>query len=90
MSAFFSSTSLPKEAISFIGSDLRSPTRIQTTGAGATALSCGVRTKNRFLATYWFDPSGKVMQPRIITEVAQAHGMKTGIVTSDSTAGATK
>ena len=62
---------------------------VTDSAAGATALSCGVRTKNRFLATYWFDPSGKVMQPRIITEVAQAHGMKTGIVTTDKTSGAT-
>ena len=76
--------------------DLRgqSKTRSQSSevtdsAAGATALSCGVRTSNGAVCTYWFDKGGKVMQPRIITEAAQAHGMKTGIVTTDKTSGAT-
>lgn len=62
---------------------------VTDSAAGATALSCGVRNINRGLCTYWFDPVGLFVQPRIITEEAIAHGMKTGIVTTDKTSGAT-
>ena len=62
---------------------------VTDSAAGATALSCGVRNINHGLCTYWFDPLGLIVQPRIITEEAMAHGMKTGIVTTDKTSGAT-
>ena len=63
--------------------------RVTDSAAGATALACGVRNLNRGLGVYWFDPLGAFARPQSITEAAIARGMKTGIVTSDSTAGAT-
>ena len=63
--------------------------RVTDSAAGATALSCGVRTYNSALCVYLLDPLGAFFRPRIITENAMAHGMKTGIVTTDKTTGAT-
>ncbi len=63
--------------------------RVTDSAAGATALSCGVRNTNGCVGTYSIDPSGIFFRPRSITENAIAHGMKTGIVTTDTTAGAT-
>ena len=63
--------------------------KVTDSAAGATALSCGVRNINRGLCTYWFDPLGLFVQPRIITEEAMAHGMKTVRVTTDTPSGAT-
>ena len=62
---------------------------VTDSSAGATALSCGVRNINGTLCTYAFDPLGVFFRPRNITENAILHGMKTGIVTSDKTTGAT-
>ncbi|MBR5428154.1 MAG: alkaline phosphatase [Clostridia bacterium] len=62
---------------------------VTDSAAGATALSCGVRCTNGQLCLYSVDPFGIFFVPRIITENAISHGMKTGIVTSDSTTGAT-
>ncbi len=62
---------------------------VTDSAAGATALSCGVRVKNSALCVYPIDPVGAVLRPRNITENAMAHGMRTGIVTTDSTTGAT-
>ena len=71
-------------------SKTRSLTNLVTdSAAGATALSCGVRTYNGSICTYLLDPLGIFMQPVSITEVAMRHGMKTGVVTSDKTTGAT-
>ena len=66
-----------------------SSSRVTDSAAGATALSCGVRNTNGSLGVYWFDPLGAFVRPRSITEEAIARGMKTGVVTTDSTAGAT-
>lgn len=62
---------------------------VTDSAAGATALACGVRNTNGCVGTYSIDPSGILLRPRSITENAIAHGMKTGVVTTDSTAGAT-
>lgn len=62
---------------------------VTDSAAGATALSCGVRNINGSLCTYAFDPLGLFFVPRNMTENAIIHGMKTGIVTSDKTTGAT-
>lgn len=62
---------------------------VTDSAAGATALSCGVRVKNSALCVYPFDPTGLIFRPRIITENAISHGMRTGIVTTDRTTGAT-
>lgn len=63
--------------------------RVTDSAAGATALSCGVRNTNGCVGTYSIDPSGIFFRPLSITENAKAHGMKIGIVTTDTTAGAT-
>lgn len=57
--------------------------------AGGTALSCGIITQNRALATFGYDMGGKLARPYIVTDIAIEKGMKTGIVTTDSTDGAT-
>ncbi len=62
---------------------------VTDSAAGATALSCGYRTNNRMLAIFPGLLKRQRVQPRSVTENAILHGMKTGIVTSDSTAGAT-
>ena len=41
------------------------------------------------LGVYWYDPLNVFWHPRSVTEVAISKGMHTGIVTTDSTAGAT-
>ena len=63
--------------------------RVTDSAAGATALSCGVRNTNGCVGTYSWDPSGILTRPRSITEIAQSKGMHIGIVTTDTTAGAT-
>ncbi len=63
--------------------------KVTDSAAGATALSCGVRVKNSALCVYPIDPIGLFFRPRIITENAVSHGMRTGVVTTDRTTGAT-
>lgn len=62
---------------------------ITDSAAGGTALSCGVRTENGYIGTYWLDPCQTYSVPRSITEIANAHGLRTGVVTTDSVTGAT-
>lgn len=70
-------------------SKTRSMTGITDSAAGATALSCGVRTENSYIGVYWLDPLMTYSVPTNITELANAHGMKTGVVTTDTVTGAT-
>ena len=63
--------------------------KVTDSAAGGTALSCGVRVSNGAVAVYPIDPDGVLLRPRSITENAIAHGMKTGVITTDSTTGAT-
>ena len=63
--------------------------KVTDSAAGATALACGIRNKNGCVGTYVLDPAGNLFRPLSLTENAMKHGMKTGIVTTDSTAGAT-
>ena len=63
--------------------------KVTDSAAGATALSCGVRTNNGMLCVFPDEEKRELVQPRIITENAILHGMKTGIVTTDETNGAT-
>ena len=63
--------------------------RVTDSAAGGTALSCGVRVSNSAVAVYPIDPNGVLLRPRSITENAIAHGMKTGVITTDKTTGAT-
>ncbi|HOU10792.1 MAG TPA: alkaline phosphatase [Clostridiales bacterium] len=62
---------------------------VTDSGAGATALSCGVRTTNGCVGVYPYDPYDFISHPENLTELAMEKGMSTGIVTTDSTAGAT-
>ncbi|MBR1812076.1 MAG: alkaline phosphatase [Clostridia bacterium] len=70
-------------------SKTRSTSEVTDSAAGATALSCGIRTDNKCLCVYADDHTGAVSYPTIITEVAIRRGMKTAIVTTDKTSGAT-
>ena len=62
---------------------------VTDSAAGATALSCGVRTNNGMLGVFPNEAKRATVQPRIVTENAMRYGMKTGIVTTDLTTGAT-
>lgn len=62
---------------------------VTDSAAGATALACGVRTNNKMLAVFPEEEKRETLQPRSVTENAILHGMKTGIVTTDYTSGAT-
>ena len=62
---------------------------VTDSAAGATALSCGVRTNNEMLAVFPQKVKRDFVQPRSLTENAILHGMRTGIVTTDQTNGAT-
>lgn len=57
--------------------------------AGATALACGVRTINGYVGVYFFDPLAAFAAPMNLTELAELKGMRTGLVTTDDTGGAT-
>ncbi len=57
--------------------------------AGGSALSCGVRIINQTVGVYAADPFNLVSHPRSIMEEAIARGMRTGVVTTDKTTGAT-
>lgn len=70
-------------------SKTRSTVSVTDSAAGATALACGVRTTNSTLGVYPEDPMAALSYPISITEIAQEHGLKTGIVTTDKTSGAT-
>ncbi|MBQ3150611.1 MAG: alkaline phosphatase [Clostridia bacterium] len=62
---------------------------VTDSAAGATALACARRTMNGALGVNPHDLYNLFSHPVSLTEVAIENGMKTGIVTSDSTAGAT-
>jgi alkaline phosphatase len=62
---------------------------VTDSAAGATALACGVRTNNDMLAVYPEQVKRGFVQPRSLTENAALHGMRTGVVTTDQTNGAT-
>ena len=62
---------------------------VTDSAAGATALACGVRTDNDMLGVFHSKLKREFVQPRSLTENAILHGMKTGIVTTDQTNGAT-
>lgn len=62
---------------------------ITDSAAGATALACAVRTNNGAVGVYPDDLNAKKSYPMNICEFASSKGLKTGIVTTDSTRGAT-
>lgn len=82
---------LTMDTFDYIG---RSQTRSQAnpvtdSAAGATALACGVRTFNGYVGVFYYDPLHVESQPKSLTELCIEKGMMTGIVTTDSTSGAT-
>lgn len=82
---------LTMDTFDYIG---RAQTRSQAnpvtdSAAGATALSCGVKTFNGYVGVFYYDPLHVESQPKSITELCIEKGMMTGIVTSDATSGAT-
>ncbi len=62
---------------------------VTDSAAGATALACGVRTYNGAIGVYMYDPLHVESHPKSITELCIEKGMKTGVVTTDLTSGAT-
>lgn len=62
---------------------------VTDSAAGGTALSSGVRTTNRYVASYWYDPLGWFSVPRTLAEAAKRSGRRSGVITTDHTDGAT-
>ena len=62
---------------------------VTDSAAGGTALACGIRTRNYSVGVYPFDRAATLFTAKSLTEVAHEKGMKTGVVTTDKTMGAT-
>lgn len=62
---------------------------VTDSAAGGTALSSGVRTINRYVASFWYDPLGWFSVPRTLAEAALESGRRSGVITTDRTDGAT-
>lgn len=62
---------------------------VTDSAAGGTALATGIRTSNGAIGVYPLDLNAKYSQPKNITELCIENGMMTGVITTDSTAGAT-
>ena len=62
---------------------------VTDSAAGGTALACGVRTNNGFVGVYSYDGYDLVNHPMNLCELAKAQGKTAGVITSDSTSGAT-
>lgn len=63
--------------------------KVTDSAAGGTALATGHRTYNGALGVFMEDPLKLESYPVNLTEVCMANGMKTGVVTTDKTSGAT-
>ena len=63
--------------------------KVTDSAAGGTALSSGVRTTNRYIAAYWYDPLCWFSVPRTLAEAAKLSGRRSGVITTDTTDGAT-
>lgn len=62
---------------------------VTDSAAGGTALATGVRTGNGRVGVYNDDPYSEKSFPKSLTELCMENGMMTGVITTDSTAGAT-
>ena len=62
---------------------------VTDSAAGGTALACGVRTNNSFVGVYPYDGYDMYSHPMNLCELAKKQGKTAGVVTSDSTSGAT-
>lgn len=57
--------------------------------AGGTALAVGIRTSNGHVGVSAYDPYAYIIEPMNLSELAISLGKSAGVVTTDSTAGAT-
>ncbi len=62
---------------------------VTDSAAGGTALATGSRTGNGMIGVYYEDPDIEVSYPKNLTELCKENGMMTGVITTDSTSGAT-
>ena len=62
---------------------------VTDSAAGGTALACAIRTTNRFVGTYAYDGYDLASHPMNLCELAKSMGKTAGVVTTDSTSGAT-
>ncbi len=62
---------------------------ITDSAAGGTALSTGVRVNNSAIGVYAYDEYKTVSYPINLTEIAISQGKLAGVITTDSTSGAT-
>lgn len=62
---------------------------VTDSAAGATALACGIKTNNGAVGVYPNDENAKNSYPLNLSELFHRAGKKTGIITTDSTDGAT-
>ena len=63
--------------------------KVTDSAAGGTALATGVRTTNRYVASYFYDPLGWFSVPVTLCEAAKQSGRRSGVITTDTTDGAT-
>lgn len=63
--------------------------KVTDSAASGTALATGVRTYNGAIGVYFTDSLDVVSHPKNLTELCIERGMKTGVITSDETSGAT-
>ena len=71
-------------------SKTRSANNVVTdSAAGGTALATAVRTNNDAVGVYPFEPSGIYSYPMNLTELAISQDKLAGVITTDSTSGAT-
>jgi len=62
---------------------------ITDSAAGATALACGIRNINGQISVFALDPRRRIDTPATLAELAIENDRLAGIVTTDSTSGAT-
>lgn len=62
---------------------------VTDSAAGGTALATAVKTNNYFVGVYPTDGKNRVSHPMNLTELAISQGKAAGVVTTDSTTGAT-
>ncbi len=63
--------------------------KVTDSAASGTALATGVRTYNGAIGVYLTDSLDVVSHPKNLTELCLERGMKTGVITTDETSGAT-
>ncbi len=66
-----------------------SDNKVTDSAAGGTALACAVRTRNSVVGDYSYDKYDLVSHPMNLAELAITQGKKAGVITTDSTSGAT-